>query len=158
MRNYIIISKEQADRVRGRHGEYSALEPVMFPDGMFAIPERCLDDPEFADIKKTLEDYRKTGIVQDIVDLNEKALTTAVQKDKYYLSKDYWVVKALTSEVLSISTVDKLIDLPDKFLIREDIAALVDAKKDAIIEEPKPKSLFAQVWDGIKSIWNSFFG
>jgi len=153
---------------------------VMVPDGMFAIPEKCLDDPEFADIKETLVQYHKEGKVQDITDLNEKNLTTVVQKDKYYLSKEYWVVKALTTETLSISTVDKLTDLPTKFLIRPDIASAVDAEKDASkeTEEPKSKGLFgmdqnfarammesetkpkgflSKLWVWIKKIWKSIF-
>jgi hypothetical protein len=178
MRNYIIITKEQADRVRGRHGKYSALEPVEFPDGMYGIPERCLSDPEFEDIKETLIKYQKEGIVQDITDLNEKALSTAIEKDKYYLSSDYWVVKALKSETVSLSSVSRLTSVPDKILIRKDIADFVDAEKDAL--EPKPKSFFARttsyaratveetvvktkgifgrLWDWIKKVWKSIFG
>ena len=71
MRNYIIISKKQADAVRGRHGKYSALEPVEFPDGRYGIPARVINNPEFVDIKKTLEEYAKRE-VQEIKDLRIK--------------------------------------------------------------------------------------
>ena len=97
MRNYIIISKEQAEKIRGRHGKYSALEPVEFPDGMFGIPERLIDDPEFEDIKDTLKQYQKECKVQDIEDLKEEE-GRDIEENKYYLSKDYWVVKSTATK------------------------------------------------------------
>jgi hypothetical protein len=192
MRNYIIISKKQADAVRGRHGKYSALEPVEFPDGRYGIPARLINNPEFAGIKKTLEEYAK-GEVQEIVDLqkkveefhlergtylyrnkviivekpvilraediNEKESRARIvsidtfQKEggdekelikieehekeadieagKYYLSEDYWVVLAKTTERISLADVDKLSELSDKFEIRKDIRTEVDAMKEA---------------------------
>ncbi len=192
MRNYIIISKKQADKVRGRHGKYSALEPVEFPDGRYGIPARCIDDPEFADIKETLEEYQK-GEVQEIKDLRTRkenikieagvsylyenyviqsdkdywtgpeTMEETVQMDgmplakwlrenpkasiddlvildmyeeseieagKYYLSEDYWVVLAKTTERISLEGVDKLSELSDKFEIRKDIRTEVDAMKE----------------------------
>lgn len=190
MRNYIIISKKQADKVRGRHGKYSALEPVEFPDGRYGIPARVINDPEFAGIKKTLEEYAK-GEVQEIVDLQkkveefhleqgiylfrdkvitvEKSLTiraedinekesrarivsidtfqkeggdekelirieeqeAEIEAGRYYLSQDYWVVLAKTTERISLEGVDKLSELSDKFEIRKDIRTEVDAMKEA---------------------------
>lgn len=117
MRNYIIISKEQADAIRGRHGKYSALEPVEFPDGNWAIPERIIDDPEFDDIKDTLKKYQKECKIQDIEDLPEEG---EIKKDKFYLSKDYWVVKAKATKV--IKKEDKLTD--KDLMIREDFKTL----------------------------------
>lgn len=192
MRNYIIISKKQADAVRGRHGKYSALEPVEFPDGRYGIPARVINDPEFAGIKKTLEEYAR-GEVQEIVDLQkkveefhlergtylyrdkvitvEKPLTiqaedinekesrarivsidtfqkeggdekerikieehekeAEIEAGKYYLSQDYWVVLAKTTERVSLEGIDKLSELSDKFEIRKDIRTEVDAMKEA---------------------------
>ncbi len=96
MRNYIIISKKQADKVRGRHGKYSALEPVEFPDGRYGIPARCIDDPEFADIKKTLEEYQR-GEVQEIVDLQKKIEEFHLEQGTYvYKDKVITVEKPLT--------------------------------------------------------------
>jgi len=71
MRNYIIITKAQADSIRGRHGRYSAIEPVELPDGNFMVPERCIDDPDLKEVKSKLQEYvrpSKTN-VQDIRDL-----------------------------------------------------------------------------------------
>ncbi len=192
MRNYIIISKKQADKVRGRHGKYSVLEPVEFPDGRHGIPARVINDPEFADIKETLQEYVK-GEVQEIKDLREKKKEfhlergTYLFKDKvisveksvtlraeeinekesrakivsvdsyqkeggdekelikleehekeasieagrYYLSEDYWVVLAKTTERISLEGIDKLSELSDKFEIRKDIRTEVDAMKEA---------------------------
>jgi hypothetical protein len=139
MRNYIIISKEQAEKIRGRHGKYSALEPVEFPDGMFGIPERVINDPEYDDIKDTLKQYQKECKVQDIEDLDEEKGKN-IEKDKYYLSKDYWVVKSLKAESFKADSKVRLTALKDTFAIKQDIATLVDAEKDA--KEPlTPKML-----------------
>jgi len=84
MRNYIIITKEQAEQIRGRHGKYSAIEPVPSPDGNYLVPERCLDDPDLQDIKAKIEGAiepdRKN--VQDILDLPE--IGEPVEKDRIY--------------------------------------------------------------------------
>lgn len=84
MRNYIIISKEQADAIRGRHGKYSAIEPVPSPDGNYLVPERCLDDPDLKDIKMTIQNCVEPDKknVQDIEDLPE--MGQPVLKDKIY--------------------------------------------------------------------------
>ena len=84
MRNYIIITKEQADQIRGRHGKYSAIEPMPSPDGNYLVPERCLDDPDLQSIKSTIEQTiepdRKN--VQDILDLPD--IGQPIEKDKIY--------------------------------------------------------------------------
>ena len=90
MRNYIIITKEQAEQIRGRHGRYSAIEPVPSPDGNYLIPERCLDDPDLSDIKNTIEDMIQPADanVQDIEDLPEVGLPVAKDKIYKYESND----------------------------------------------------------------------
>lgn len=84
MRNYIIITKEQAEQIRGRHGKYSAIEPVPNPDGNYLVPERCLDDPDLIGIKtriqEAIEPDRKN--IQDILDLPE--VGQPVGKDRIY--------------------------------------------------------------------------
>lgn len=84
MRNYIIITKEQAEQIRGRHGKYSAIEPVPSPDGNYLVPERCLDDPDLKDIKIRIEEtiHPDRSNVQDILDLPE--VGQAVEKDRIY--------------------------------------------------------------------------
>ena len=84
MRNYIIITKEQAEQIRGRHGKYSAIEPVPSPDGNYLVPERCLDDPDLQDIKAKIEEAIEPdkSNVQDILDLPE--VGQAVEKDRIY--------------------------------------------------------------------------
>lgn len=129
MRNYIIISKEQADKIRGRHGKYSVCEPVQFPDGNFAIPERMLDDPEFKDILLTLKRYQKECKVQDIEDLDEEK-GKSIEAGKYYLSKEYWVVKAKETKSFKLQKGVRLSARTDNFMIKKEIADFVDAEKD----------------------------
>lgn len=84
MRNYIIITKEQAEQIRGRHGKYSAIEPVPSPDGNFLIPERCLADPDLKDIKDKIQSLIQPtkANVQDIEDLPK--IGEPIIKDKIY--------------------------------------------------------------------------
>ena len=63
-----------------------------------------------------------------------------IEKDKYYLSKDYWVVKSLKAESFKADSKVRLTALKDTCAIKQDIATLVDAEKDA--KEPlTPKML-----------------
>ena len=84
MRNYIIITKEQAEAIRGRHGKYSAIEPVLSPDGNYLVPERCLDDPDLKDVKDKIQSLIQPtkANVQDIDDLPE--MGQLIVKDKIY--------------------------------------------------------------------------
>ena len=50
----IILTKEQADRVRGRHGKYSAVYPIELNDGNFGLPPDVLLDHDLADIHEFL--------------------------------------------------------------------------------------------------------
>lgn len=55
MENYLIITKSQADAIRGNYGSYSAIEPIGLPDGTYFIPERCMSDPDLQSALSTLE-------------------------------------------------------------------------------------------------------
>ena len=133
MRNYIIISKEQADKIRGRHGKYSVCEPVEFPDGNFGIPERLLDDPEYDDIKDTLKQYQKECTVQDIEDLKEEE-GRDIEEGKYYLSKEYWVVKAKETKSFKLQKGVRLSARTDDFMVKKEIADFVDAEKNKMMK------------------------
>lgn len=52
---YLILNKTQADTVRGNHGNYSELNPILLPDGTYALPEDCKDDPDLIGVKDQLE-------------------------------------------------------------------------------------------------------
>lgn len=67
--SHIIISKEQADAIRGNHGIYSAIEPMLLPDGKFIVPEECLGDIDLVEVKSALESYVTPTNVQEITDL-----------------------------------------------------------------------------------------
>jgi hypothetical protein len=38
----IYLTKEQADKVKGRHGKFSALDPIELMDGGYGLPPRGL--------------------------------------------------------------------------------------------------------------------
>lgn len=42
---YLILTKEQADSVRGETIPYHELLPVELPDGTFTLPDAVLSDP-----------------------------------------------------------------------------------------------------------------
>lgn len=50
----ILMTEEQADRVKGKYGSYSALEPIQVVEG-FALPVDIIDNVVFASVKELLE-------------------------------------------------------------------------------------------------------
>ena len=50
MSKHIIISTTTANRIRGNHGKYSAIEPIPLGDGKFIIPENVLSDEDLQEI------------------------------------------------------------------------------------------------------------
>lgn len=49
----ILLTAEQADKVRGNYGNYSALDPIQVVEG-FALPIDVLTNIEFVSIKEYL--------------------------------------------------------------------------------------------------------
>ena len=78
----IILTKEQADDIRGRYGRYSALEPIELPDGMFMLPEDCLKDPDLKDAYKKMDDAIRANGKKVLAKLSE---TVEVQDGEYYI-------------------------------------------------------------------------
>ena len=67
----ILLTSEQADQVRGRHGKYSALDPILADNGMYILPTDVLDDPEHAEVLKDLEGCKFAEVqIREIIDLN----------------------------------------------------------------------------------------
>ena len=90
---HIIITKQQADLIRGRYGLYSEIQPIRTPDGMFIIPERCLTDTDLQDALKKLQQIEKEAISQEIKEITK---VESVEKDKYYTS-DFGLIKCIES-------------------------------------------------------------
>lgn len=65
--SHIIIDKAKADSIRGKHGKYSAIEPVAMPDGNYIVPTACITDPDLVTVKTSLEGM--DDVKQDITDL-----------------------------------------------------------------------------------------
>ena len=78
----IILTKEQADKIRGRYGRYSALEPIKLPDGLFMLPERCLSDVDLKDAYQKLNEAKQLNGVKELLKVSE---VQKVKKDEYYL-------------------------------------------------------------------------
>lgn len=92
----IYLTSEQADKVRGRHGKYSALEPVATDNGAFVLPIEVLDDPEHAEVLKDLEVCKFVEIdIKDVVDA--KLPEDSPQKIKQVLS-----VKSVSPEIIKV--------------------------------------------------------
>jgi hypothetical protein len=60
--NLIVLTLDQANLVRGKHGEYSALEPIVLTDGQFGLPPEVLEDPDLADV----HDFLSSLPVQEV--------------------------------------------------------------------------------------------
>lgn len=54
MERMILLTTEQADKVRGKYGEFSALEPVKVVEGL-ALPTDVIDNPIFESVKEFLQ-------------------------------------------------------------------------------------------------------
>lgn len=54
--SFIILTKEQADAVRGETTPGHALQPIEQEDGSFFLPARVLDAPEHASKRVLLVD------------------------------------------------------------------------------------------------------
>lgn len=51
----MIITPAQAAQIEGKHGSYSAIVPLLLPDGNYTIPAVCINDPGLISIKSELE-------------------------------------------------------------------------------------------------------
>jgi hypothetical protein len=118
---HIIINKEQSDKIRGHYGLYSAIEPVLLPDGMYFLPEKCLDDPDLADARKILSGIQKLSITQE---LQEVSKVSIVEKDKYYIVPERGVGKCTETQTLSK---DKTID-ESKWILNEKGAEIIEVE------------------------------
>lgn len=68
MIKHIIISTITANKIRGNHGKYSAIEPIQLCDGKFIIPENILSDVDLQEViglipasnpRKTIEEIKE---------------------------------------------------------------------------------------------------
>jgi len=78
----VVLTAEQADKLRGRHGKYSALDPIALPDGMFMIPENCLKDKDLKDAYKKMDDAVKANGMKELNKLSE---AETVNAGEYYI-------------------------------------------------------------------------
>lgn len=69
MNEHIIITKAQAENIRGKYGKYSAIEPLPTPDGNYIIPEHCLNDVDLVEIKSAIQSAITDSNIQQILKL-----------------------------------------------------------------------------------------
>lgn len=50
---FILLTEEQANKIKGNYGKYSALDPIQVIEG-YALPTDVLNDPEFASVHEFL--------------------------------------------------------------------------------------------------------
>lgn len=64
----ILLTKEQADKVRGRHGKYSELDPIESDNEMFILPDDVLNDPEHKEVLYELGEckYANVDILHEV--------------------------------------------------------------------------------------------
>ncbi len=103
----LILTKEQAERIKGNYGRYSALEPIPLPDGNFMLPEDCLSDPDLKDAWPRLQEAKDQEGTKEVRYLSQ---VKTIKAGEYYLDDitpakepeemipgDSGVVKALQS-------------------------------------------------------------
>ena len=76
MNKYIIISKEDAEQIKGNYGEQrmdgtfpARIEPVAVPDGTYTFPESCLEGYGLESVKDELESMITADNVKEIKEL-----------------------------------------------------------------------------------------
>lgn len=81
MEEMIYLTKAQADKVRGRHGRYSALVPLLADDGKYVLPKDVLNDSEHLEVFDDLVEARKVNIEPEevIIDKDISALILKVK-------------------------------------------------------------------------------
>lgn len=52
---FIILTERQARELRGRHGQYSELQPVKLVGGEYVLPVKVLENDEFLKIREQLK-------------------------------------------------------------------------------------------------------
>ncbi len=84
----IILTRAQANRVRGLSTEGHALAPVPLANGTFALPETVLDDPAHARYRNILNQLPKVpdeslrkGELQDPNDINSPLVNSDYEQD-----------------------------------------------------------------------------
>lgn len=77
----IYLTKEQAEKVRGRHGKYSELQPIPAEDGSFVLPLDVLKDPEHKDVLAELLKCR-TAECNVVTIVNEKLKVDDPEREK----------------------------------------------------------------------------
>lgn len=74
---FLILNKTQADIVRGRHGNYSELQPVLLPDSNYALPEECKDDPDLAEVKDQLSFVTEIQSIEQLPEIGSNGICQA---------------------------------------------------------------------------------
>ena len=59
---YIVLNKEQANKVRGLYGKYSALDPIEIKNSLFILPIDVLKNSEF----KKVHEFLKTCEIRKV--------------------------------------------------------------------------------------------
>lgn len=77
----LVLNEEGAEALRGRHGVYSALDPVATPDGKFMIPKRCLVDPDLASAVADMNTHtEEENQILDLPELGEECVAGVLYK------------------------------------------------------------------------------
>ena len=77
MSKLIIISTTTANKIRGNHGKYSAIEPLPLGDGKFLIPENVLSDGDLTEVTGLIPASNPRKTIEEI-----KILYPNFQKDE----------------------------------------------------------------------------
>lgn len=63
---HIIISTTTANKIRGEHGKYSAIDPIPLGDGKFIIPENVLSDIDLEEIEGLIPESNPRKTIEEI--------------------------------------------------------------------------------------------
>ena len=80
---HIIISTTTANKIKGNHGKYSAIDPIPLGDGKFIIPENVLSDVDLKEITGQIPESNPRKTIEEI-----KVMYPNFQKDEENLQME----------------------------------------------------------------------
>ena len=96
---YIKLTKEQAEEIKGRHGNYSFIEPINY-NGSYLIPYEVLRDSDLIEVREKILSYNGE-IIEPIFTYEDKTPIVINEEIKPTLEERVTDIEQVTTEVIT---------------------------------------------------------
>lgn len=69
--DFIVLTKEEAEGVKGLYGVYSEINPIHIKDDKFILPAKVLEDADLKDLKIKVKDKEKRKVKKNELIIEE---------------------------------------------------------------------------------------